>query len=243
MEQRVELLETVDVEARLELVLGWMREMLADLELKDKIRTERHRRSRQAAARDVVAPPDGRRSARSSATATTTSSRSTAPSSRRRNCPTRCALAVDKELDRLERMGAAEPRTGVGAQLARRGRRTCRGASSPTSSNDISRRARRAGRRSRRPGRREGPHPRVPGRARAAPRARLGQPRAVAVRVRSSRWSVRPASARRRWVSRLRVRWVVRSCVSPSAVCATRPRSAVTGVPTSVRGPVASCVR
>src|SRR3954447_12465135 len=39
MEQRIELLETVDVEARLELVLGWTRETLADLELKDKIRT------------------------------------------------------------------------------------------------------------------------------------------------------------------------------------------------------------
>src|SRR5882757_5444474 len=38
MEQRVELLETVDIEARLELVLGWMRDTLADLELKDKIR-------------------------------------------------------------------------------------------------------------------------------------------------------------------------------------------------------------
>ena len=46
-----------------------------------------------------------------------------------------------------------------------------------------------------------------------------------------------PASARRRWVSRSRARWVVRSCASPSAVCATRPRSVVTGVPTSVRVP------
>jgi len=39
MDQRVELLETIEVEARLELVLAWMRETLADLELKDKIRT------------------------------------------------------------------------------------------------------------------------------------------------------------------------------------------------------------
>ncbi|MFL5826745.1 MAG: hypothetical protein ACJ76V_09500, partial [Thermoleophilaceae bacterium] len=35
---RVELLETVDVEARLQLALEWSREVLADLELKDKIR-------------------------------------------------------------------------------------------------------------------------------------------------------------------------------------------------------------
>jgi ATP-dependent Lon protease len=40
LEQRVELLETVDVEARLDLAIGWVREVLADLELKDKIRSE-----------------------------------------------------------------------------------------------------------------------------------------------------------------------------------------------------------
>ncbi len=39
-EQKVEVLETVDVAARLELVLAWAKETLADLELKDKIRTE-----------------------------------------------------------------------------------------------------------------------------------------------------------------------------------------------------------
>jgi ATP-dependent Lon protease len=39
-EQKVHVLETTDVEARLEAVLGWAKETLADLELKDKIRTE-----------------------------------------------------------------------------------------------------------------------------------------------------------------------------------------------------------
>jgi ATP-dependent Lon protease len=39
-EQKVEVLETLDVERRLELVLGWAREVLAEIELKDKIRTE-----------------------------------------------------------------------------------------------------------------------------------------------------------------------------------------------------------
>ena len=38
-EQKVEVLETIDVEQRLELVLEWAREVLAELELKDKIRT------------------------------------------------------------------------------------------------------------------------------------------------------------------------------------------------------------
>jgi ATP-dependent Lon protease len=40
LEQRVELLETIDVEQRLELVLGWARDVLADLELKERIRTD-----------------------------------------------------------------------------------------------------------------------------------------------------------------------------------------------------------
>ena len=39
-EQKVEVLETVDVEARLERVLGWAREVLADLSLKERIRTD-----------------------------------------------------------------------------------------------------------------------------------------------------------------------------------------------------------
>ena len=39
-EQKVEVLETVDVEARLEKVLTWAKELLADVELKDKIRTD-----------------------------------------------------------------------------------------------------------------------------------------------------------------------------------------------------------
>jgi len=39
-EQKVEVLETIEVEQRLELVLEWAREVLAELELKDKIRTD-----------------------------------------------------------------------------------------------------------------------------------------------------------------------------------------------------------
>ena len=39
-EQKVEVLETLDVERRLELVTGWARETLAEIELKDKIRTD-----------------------------------------------------------------------------------------------------------------------------------------------------------------------------------------------------------
>jgi ATP-dependent Lon protease len=39
-EQKVQVLETTDVEARLELVVAWARDTLAELELKDKIRTD-----------------------------------------------------------------------------------------------------------------------------------------------------------------------------------------------------------
>ena len=39
-EQKVEVLETLDVERRLEKVLGWAKEVLAEVELKDKIRTD-----------------------------------------------------------------------------------------------------------------------------------------------------------------------------------------------------------
>src|SRR5438876_4387387 len=39
-EQKIEVLETVDVEARLELVLAWARDVLADLSLRDRIRTD-----------------------------------------------------------------------------------------------------------------------------------------------------------------------------------------------------------
>jgi ATP-dependent Lon protease len=39
-EQKVELLETIDVEARIERALGWMKDVLADLSLKDRIRRD-----------------------------------------------------------------------------------------------------------------------------------------------------------------------------------------------------------
>jgi ATP-dependent Lon protease len=40
LEQKIEVLETVDVEERLRKALGWAKDVLADLELKDKIRTD-----------------------------------------------------------------------------------------------------------------------------------------------------------------------------------------------------------
>jgi ATP-dependent Lon protease len=40
LERKIELLETIDVETRLELVIGWARDALAEAELAEKIRTE-----------------------------------------------------------------------------------------------------------------------------------------------------------------------------------------------------------
>ena len=61
--------------------------------------------------------------------------------------------------------------------------------------------------------------------------------------ARSSRSSGRPASARRRSASRSPGRWAASSCASPSAASATRPRSAATAARTSARSPAASSRR
>ena len=108
MDQRVELLETVDVEARLELVLAWMRDTLADLELKDKIRANvtdgLDKQQRELLLRrqlgeirkelgegddDIVAEYRSKLEEKA--------------------LPDAARLAVDKELDRLERMGEQNP--------------------------------------------------------------------------------------------------------------------------------------
>ena len=171
LEQRVELLETVDVEARLELALSWARETLADLELKDKIRTEvtddLDKQQREMLLRrqmdairkelgegddDVVAEyrakfadkRAARRRARPRSTRSSTSSSAWAQQN-----PEQAWVRnwLDAVLD-----------LPWGTYVDRR-------------ATDLDARARGARRRSRRSRRREGSHPRVPGRARAAARA------------------------------------------------------------------------
>ena len=58
--------------------------------------------------------------------------------------------------------------------------------------------------------------------------------------ARSSPSSARPAWARRRWASPSPAPSGASSCASPSAACATRPRSAATAAPTSARRRAAS---
>jgi ATP-dependent Lon protease len=108
MEQRVQLLETVDVEARLELAIAWAREVLADLELKDKIRTEvsedLDKQQREMLLRrqlDAIRKELG-------------DSEDDAVAEYRAklaemDVPDTVFNAIEKELDRLERMGPQSP--------------------------------------------------------------------------------------------------------------------------------------
>ena len=108
LEQRVELLETVDVEARLHLALSWARETLADLELKDRIRTEVTegidsqqremllRRQMDAIRKELgEGEDDAAAEYRARADAL--------------ELPDNVRTAINKELDKFERMGAQNP--------------------------------------------------------------------------------------------------------------------------------------
>ena len=108
MEQRVQLLETIDVEARFELAIAWAREVLADLELKDKIRTEvsddLEKQQREMLLRrqmDAIRKElgDGDEDAVAEYRAKLAEL----------EVPDTVRDAIDKELDRLERMGQQNP--------------------------------------------------------------------------------------------------------------------------------------
>ena len=124
---------------------------------------------------------------------------------------------------------------------------SCRGACAPTSDSTSPKPARVLDADHTGLERREGPHRRVPGGAQAARRSRASTARDDDVRPtrrgerpdpRAGRSAGRRQDVARR-VGRARDR-PVRSCASPSAACATRRRSAVTGAPTSARCRAAS---
>jgi ATP-dependent Lon protease len=108
MEQRVELLSTIDVEARLQLAIGWAREVLADLELKDRIRSEVSddldkqqremllRRQMEAIRKELGESEDDVVAEYRARVA-------------EKELPEKVRAALDKELDRLERMGPQNP--------------------------------------------------------------------------------------------------------------------------------------
>ncbi len=106
--QRVELLETVEVEARLELALLWARETLAALELKDRIRTEvtdgidaQQREMLLRRQLDAIRKELGESDDDAAAEYRTRANAL--------ELPDKVRTAVDKELDRFERMGAQNP--------------------------------------------------------------------------------------------------------------------------------------
>ncbi len=112
--QKVEVLETVDVAARLRLVIAWAREVLADLTLRERIKTdveegmEKTQREfllrrqlesirkelGQMGSGDEDAPDDYRSQAES------------------RNLPEAVRKAVDREIDKLERTSEQSPELG-----------------------------------------------------------------------------------------------------------------------------------
>jgi ATP-dependent Lon protease len=108
MEQRVALLETVDVEERLTLALTWAREVVAELEIKERIRTEvsddLDKAQREMLLRrqlDAIRKELGEGADDEIADYRARAGAKTLPDTVR--------AAVDKELDRLERMGAQNP--------------------------------------------------------------------------------------------------------------------------------------
>ncbi len=108
LEQRVQLLETIDVEARLGLALACARETLADLELKDRIRNEVSdgldqqqremllRRQMDAIRKELGESDDDAAGEYRTRLASI-------------ELPEAVRAAVEKELDRFERMGAQNP--------------------------------------------------------------------------------------------------------------------------------------
>ena len=108
LEQRVELLETLDVEARLELALSWARETLASLELKDRIRNEvsdgidaQQREMLLRRQMDAIRKELGEGEEDAAAEYRARADALELPDSVR--------TAVNKELDKFERMGAQNP--------------------------------------------------------------------------------------------------------------------------------------
>jgi ATP-dependent Lon protease len=108
LEQRVQLLETVDVEARLAIAIEWAREALADLELKDKIRNE-VADDLDKTQRDMLLrrQMDAIRKELGEADDDIVAEYRTKFDEKQ--LPDNVRAAVDKELDRLERMGNQNP--------------------------------------------------------------------------------------------------------------------------------------
>ena len=115
LDQKVEVLETLDVGRRLRLVLGWAREVLADVALRERIKTDveegMERTQREFLLRrqlEAIRKELGRAGRRRRATAPTT----TGPGRGSCDCPSRCARRSTREVDKLERTSEQSPEHG-----------------------------------------------------------------------------------------------------------------------------------
>jgi len=110
-EQRVELLETLDVRARLEKVLGWARESLADLGLRERVRSQVTEGMERDQREHLL-----RRQLEAIRSELGESDDDAVAEYRRRiaegDLPEPVHTAARKEVDRLERMGEQNPEHG-----------------------------------------------------------------------------------------------------------------------------------
>ena len=114
--QKVEVLETLDVEARLRLVLGWARDTLADLTLREKIKTDveegMEKTQREFLLRrqlDAIRKELGRARAATSDDDDPDDYRAKLEA---RDLPEHVRKAVEREVDKLERTSDQSPETG-----------------------------------------------------------------------------------------------------------------------------------
>ena len=195
-EQKVEILETLDVERRLEKVVGWAKDTLAEVCPQGQDPRGRRRGHARRASASTSSASRWRPSARSSARTTRRRRRRGVPRRRspRRTCPRASGSEAERELGRLERTSEQSPEYGWirtyldwMVELPWDVR---------TEDNlDIAEARRDPGRGPHRPGRREGPHHRVPGRAQAAA-AERGLGRATRPRLGRDPDAGRPARRR-----------------------------------------------
>ena len=208
LERKIELLETLDVELRLERALAWARDTLAEIELRrrirddvaedmDKSQREYVLRRQLDAIRKELGDEDGPDDSRALSRAD------------RRDAPLRRGAQGGRARAQAARQHRPRPSRGLDhphlprlAALAAVGQ----GVGGPGRRGRSGRRARG---RPRRAGRGQGAHPRVPRSAHASGASARSRTRAA---ERSSAWSGLPASARRRWASRSPVRSDVSSC-------------------------------
>ena len=114
MSQKVEVLETIDVEERLRLVLGWARDTLADVTLRERIKTDVEegmektqrefllRRQLEAIRKELGQLADGDEEDPDDYQAKLA----------KRDLPEHVRVAVQREIDKLERTSDQSPETG-----------------------------------------------------------------------------------------------------------------------------------